>query len=425
MTLHSNISSPLGKRGFGLRVLVCVGRGRLPSASRMVWLEHARFRSTALGNAIKSAGGILRKGIAETAHFGLADLVKSRVRGEMLKHLQISRSLHCAVKSAAGTLAVAAVAFGGCSGARADEQVRLALNWLVSGRNAGYFLALEKGFYKDEGLTVSISRGNGSADTIKRVAAGESEFGLADAASVIGAIGNDSSPVKIVGMMYSKSSVAVLFTENAGIKTPKDLVGRKIARSAAGASPAMFPGFLKANNIDGNTLEEVVAGASSFIPLLLGRKVDAVVDQTSYLGRYNKVGATAGLSFGAFRFADYGLDLYGDAIFVSNGMIEKEPETIRKFMTATLKGNRYAFDHPEEAIEILRKTNPEVDTDVGLKELLDTRDLALTDEVAAHGYGYIDPVRMTKTISIVNDYIGLRKPVRENDVYTLNFIDTK
>jgi NitT/TauT family transport system substrate-binding protein len=343
----------------------------------------------------------------------------------MPKHLQVSRSLHGAVKPVVGLLAVAAVVFASCSAASANEDVRFALNWLVSGRNAGYFVALDKGFYKDQGLNVSISRGNGSADTIKRVAAGESDFGLVDAASVIGAIGNDESPIKMVGMMYSKSSVAVLYTENVGIKTPKDLVGRKIARSASGASPAMFPGFLKANDIDRGTLQEVVAGASSFIPLLLSRKVEAVVDQTSYLGRYNKVGASAGLSFGAFRFADYGLDLYGDAICVSAKMIETKPDTIRKFMAATLKGNRYAFDHPEEAIEILHKNNPEVEADVGLKELLDTRDLALTDEVASHGYGYIDPGRMTKTIATVNDYIGLRKPVATTDVYTLNFIDTK
>jgi NitT/TauT family transport system substrate-binding protein len=310
-------------------------------------------------------------------------------------------------------------------GVAADERVRFALNWLVSGRNAGYFVAIEKGFYKAEGLDVSISRGNGSGDTIKRVAAGESEFGLADTASIVGAIGNDGSPVKIVGMMYSKSSVAIIYRANAGISTPKDLVGHKIARSASGASLAMFPGFLKANDIDRSSLKEMVAGASSFVALLLARDVDAAVDQSSYLGRYNKVGAAAGLSFNVFRFADYGLDLCGDGIFVSSKMLEKKPETIRKFLTATLKGNKYAFDHPEEAIEILRKSNPEIDTDVGLKELLDTRELALTKEVAAHGYGYVDAERMSKTISIVKEYIGLNKSVDPNDVYTLDFINTK
>lgn len=283
--------------------------------------------------------------------------------------------------------------------------------------------ALEKGFYRDEGLDVSISRGNGSGDTIKRVAIGESDFGLADTASVIGSIANDSSPVKIVGMIFSKSAVSVLYTDGVGISTPDDLVGRKLARSASGASVAMFPGFLKANDIDRQSFEEVVSTPSSFVPLLLSRQVDAVVDQSSYLGRYNKSGESAGLSFKAFRFADFGLDLYGDAIIVSQQTIEERPDTIRKFMAATLNGNQYAFDNPEEAIGILRQYNPEVEVDIGVAELLDTRELALTEQVTQHGYGYIDAEYMTQTISVVDEYIGLNRPLSAPDVYTLEFIE--
>lgn len=326
---------------------------------------------------------------------------------------------------AIGALAFSLLSFSFASPSNAQERVRFALNWLVSGKNAGYFVARDKGFYKEVGLDVTISRGNGSGDTIKRIAAGESDFGLADTASIIGAIGNDNSPVKMVGMVFSKSSVAVVYNANVGINTPKDLVGRKLARSASGASPAMFPGFLKANGIDRNSLEEVVVGASSFIPLLLARSVDAVVDQSSYLGRYNSVGASKGMSFKAFRFVDYGLDLYGDAIFVSRTTLEQRPDTIRRFMAATLRGNLYAFENPKEAIEILRRNNPEIEAEVGLNELLDTKEIALTAEVKANGYGYIGRERMERTISIVKEYIGLKRPVAAEDVYTLDFIKTK
>lgn len=324
-----------------------------------------------------------------------------------------------------GFFTISASVLSSSGAVAAAENVQLALNWLVSGRNAGYFVAVEKGFYEAEGLNVSISRGNGSGDTIKRIAAGESDFGLADTASIVSAIANDNSPVAITGMMYSKSSVAIIYTEDIGISTPDDLAGRKIGRTASGASPAMFPGFLKANDIERSSFEEVVVGASSFIPLILARNVDAVVDQTSYLGRHNKAGERAGLSFNAFLFADYGLDLYGDAIFASRQMLETRPETVQKFMAATLKGNLYAFEHPEEAIEILRQSNPEIDPAVGLKELLDTRDLALTEEVKEHGYGHIDAERMNGTISIVNEYIGLSRTLEPEDVYTLKFIQIR
>jgi NitT/TauT family transport system substrate-binding protein len=155
---------------------------------------------------------------------------------------------------------------------------------LVSGKNAPYFVAAEKGFYAEQGLNVAISRGNGSGDTIKRIASGESDFGLSDAAAVIGAQANDNSPVKLVGLVFGKSSVAILYVKGA-IREPKDLMGRKLGRSVAGASVNLFPGFLQANGIERSGLNEVVVSPSSFLPLMLSRQVDAVLDQSSYLGR--------------------------------------------------------------------------------------------------------------------------------------------
>lgn len=316
---------------------------------------------------------------------------------------------------AAGAMLVSAGA------AQAADDVKLALNWLVSGKNAPYFVALDKGFYKDAGLNVSISRGNGSGDTIKRIAAGESDFGLADTAAVIGSQANDKTPVKMVGLIFGKSSVAILYVKG-DIKTPQDLVGKKLGRSAAGASVNMYPAFLSANKIDRAGITEVVASPSSFLPLLLSKQVNAVLDQSSYLGRYRKGAAGTGIDIDAFRFADYGLDLYGDGIIVKDDLIKSNPDLIKRFMAATLKGSQYAFDHPDEAIAILRKTNPEIDADVGKEELLDTKQLALTDEVKAHGLGYIDAKHMENVRDIVTQSLKLKRVVPVEEIYTLDFL---
>lgn len=309
--------------------------------------------------------------------------------------------------------------------AAAVDDVTFATNWLISGKNAGYFTAIEKGFYTEQGIHLTISRGNGSGDTIKRVATGESDFGLSDTASLISSQTNDGVPVKMVGLMFGKSSVAILYVEEAKIKTPKDLIGKKLGRSAAGASVIMFPGFLKANGIDRSKIEEVVVNPSSFLPLLLSRQADAVLDQSSYLGRYRQGARGSGLTIKAFRFADWGMDLYGDGIIVSQKTIETRPDLIRRFMAATLKGNAYAFDHPEEAIAILRKTNPEIDAEVGKEELLDTKELAMTTEVAAHGAGYIDAQHMERVRDITVDALGLKKKIPINDIYTSQFLPAK
>ena len=233
---------------------------------------------------------------------------------------------------------------------------------------------------------------------------------------------NDDAAVKIVGMMFGKSSVAVLYAKEAGISKPADLLGKRIARAAAGASANMFPAFLKANNIDRAGIKEVVANSSSFFPLLMSKQVDAVLDQSSYLGRYRDGAKGAGLTIEAFRFADFGLDLYGDAILVEKGMIEKNPDLIRRFIAATLKGNAYAFDNPDEAIAILRKTNSELVAPIAKEELLDTKELALTSEVAQHGLGYIDANHMERTQAVVSGALGLKRHVPLNEIYTLDLL---
>lgn len=306
--------------------------------------------------------------------------------------------------------------------ARAEDNVKLALNWLISGKNAPYFVAQEKGFYKAAGLNVTISRGNGSGDTVKRIAVGESDFGLADTATVISAQSNDNSPVKLVGMMFAKSSISILYSKQAGISKPSDLIGKKLGRSAAGASVNMFPAFLKANKIERSKINEVVVSPSTFLALLLSKQVDAVLDQSSYLGRYRKGAAGSGVTIDAFRFADYGLDLYGDGIIVQNSLIQKNPDLIKRFMAATLKGSAYSFAHPDEAIDILRKTNPEIDHQIGEEELIDTKELAMTDEVAKHGLGYIDAGHMTRTQQIVIEGLNLKKKIPLEQIYTLNFL---
>jgi NitT/TauT family transport system substrate-binding protein len=306
--------------------------------------------------------------------------------------------------------------------AHAEDNVKLALNWLVSGKNAPYFVAQEKGFYKAAGLNVAISRGNGSGDTVKRIAAGESEFGLADTATVISAQTNDNSPVKMVGMMFAKSSIAILYNKEAGISKPTDLIGKKLGRSAAGASVNMYPAFLKANKIERSQISEVVVSPSTFLALLLSKQVDAVLDQSSYLGRYRKGATGSGATINAFRFADFGLDLYGDGIIVQNSLIQKNPDLIKRFMAATLKGSAYSFEHPDEAIDILRKTNPEIDHQVGKEELIDTKELAMTDEVTKHGLGYIDADHMKRTQDIVIEGLNLKRAIPLDAIYTLTFL---
>jgi NitT/TauT family transport system substrate-binding protein len=306
--------------------------------------------------------------------------------------------------------------------AHAADEVKFALNWIISGRNAGYFVALEKGYYKEGGMDVQISRGRGSGDTLKRVAIGESAFGLVDTATVLTGKANDDLPVKMIAMTYSKAATAILYAKESGITKPKDLEGRTVARSAAGSTINMWPAFLKVNGIDRSKIKEVTVTASSYAPMLLSRQVDAVLDQSSYMGRYQKAADAQKLHIEAFRFSDFGYDLYGDAIVASDDTLKKSPDLAKRFLKATLKGNLYAFEHPDEAVAILAKYASEAEPDVAKAELLDTKVLAMTDEVKKHGYGYIDAAKLAKNIELIKEPLEFKRPLKAEDTFSLDYL---
>jgi len=320
-------------------------------------------------------------------------------------------------------VAVAAAAtFAAPTAATAADEVKLSLDWVLNGTQAGYFTALANGYYRDAGLDVTISRGFGSGDTVKRVGAGAATFGIADTGAIIASIANEDIPVRIVAMIYQKATLGVIYLEQSGIKQPQDLEGRTIGRSASGASVNMFPGFLKANGIDRSKIHEVVVDGASYLPLLLSHKVDAVLEQSVQLGHFKKAAAAQKETAIAMRYSDYGLPSYGNAIIASLATIKDNPDMVRRFVAATLKGVAYALAHPDEAVADMRKSNPEVEAEGAKDELIDMRDVSITPEVQKDGVGIVDAKQMTATRDIVTNALSLKRTVPVDRIFTTEFL---
>ena len=110
--------------------------------------------------------------------------------------------------------------------AQALDNVTLITDFGYNGRHAYFFVAIEKGYYKDADLDVKVVRGQGSVDAIRQVGANNAIVGFADAGSLVLARGNDQIPVKLVSIVYAKPPQAVFCREDSGIKQPKE-VGRR------------------------------------------------------------------------------------------------------------------------------------------------------------------------------------------------------
>lgn len=302
--------------------------------------------------------------------------------------------------------------------AAAADDVSFALDWVVGGVHAGFFVAQDKGYYGAAGLNVTIARGFGSGDTIKRVAAGTATFGLADTSAIIAAMANDNVPVQIVAMIYDHSTVGLIYLKESGIKEPQDLEGRTIGRSASGASVNMFPAFLAANHIDRSKIREVVVDGATFVPLLMSGKVDAVLEQSIVLGKFERIAAKEGKTAVAMPYSLFGLVGYGNAIIANTKAIKENPGLVRRFVEASLKGVAYSFEHSDEAVAILRQTNPEIDTEVADDELTALKKMDDTGAIHKFGLGHVDQNTMERNRENITQPLSLKRTVPVAEIYT-------
>jgi NitT/TauT family transport system substrate-binding protein len=146
---------------------------------------------------------------------------------------------------------------------KALDNVTLITDFGYNGRHAYFFVAIEKGYYKDADLDVKVVRGQGSVDAIRQVGANNAIVGFADAGSLVLARGNDQIPVKLIAIVYAKPPQAVFCREDSGIKRPSDLEGASIANPAGGATVDMFPVYAKAAGFDASKVKWIVAGPVS------------------------------------------------------------------------------------------------------------------------------------------------------------------
>ncbi|MBI3076228.1 MAG: ABC transporter substrate-binding protein [Deltaproteobacteria bacterium] len=305
---------------------------------------------------------------------------------------------------------------------RAAEAVTFALDWAILGRHAGYFASLENGYYSAEGLNVTLLRGYGSGDTIKRVAAGRGEFGFADiGALIIGRIREDIR-VKSIGVMYSKAPHSIFVFTKSGIKGPKDLEGKAVGSTAGSSVRMMFAGFAKTAGVNLDRIRWVYVDPVSLFPLFLAERVDAMTEFNLAAPLIEKQAAAKGLKVQVIPYADHGLSFYSNALLARDDYLRQKPAVARGFVKATMRGWQFAFDRPDEAIEILRKAHREVDPVVGKAEVQIVKELALTPEARQYGLGYVDRAKMASSIDLIVDAFDLKKRIAPEEVYTNDFI---
>lgn len=296
------------------------------------------------------------------------------------------------------------------SGAALAVDIKFATDGGPSGRHAYFFVAQEKGYFKAEGLTVSIIGGRGSASVVKEVAAGSLDIGFADAGTLALSRSREGVPVKLVALVYRHAPHALIALKRPDMTKPADLMGKKLADTAGSSNVVMFPAYAKAAGFDEKKVEWIFGDFNALPALLVTGQVDAIGQYT--LGLPLLVKRAVPKEIQVFAYRDGGLDFYSNGIIVRDDYLAANRATVVKFVRASLKALKDALANPGEAATMMGKHIPMIENDIVAGEIEQVRLVAADDVTKAKGLGYIDPVEMQKTIDIMAANYEFPKPLK-------------
>lgn len=304
------------------------------------------------------------------------------------------------------------------------RKVAVQMDWVIGGSHAGFFVAKEKGLYAARGLDVAINRGFGSGDTIKVVAAGKSEFGMANVPSSIISRGK-GAPVIELAVVYGKSPESFVSLEEKGIRTVKDVEGKTFGEPAGAATMVMWPAFVKFAGIDTSKINHIAIEAAAKPAAFFGGRMDWTF---GFRPGFDEVAIVRARKEGKklvfLKWDDLGWKVYGSGIITTDDLLKRDPKLVADFMSATMDGYRWTIENPEQALEIVVKANPEVDRAAAQLSILFIIDGLLTKAARDHGLGYMDPERMAFQIDLMSKMTNVPPPKAE-EVYTNKFIQKK
>ena len=330
------------------------------------------------------------------------------------------------VSMVASRLAAIALAIA-CARASAQTPVKLALDWRLEGPAAPYFLAIDKGYYKAEGLDVTIDSGSGSVEAIDRVASGTYPFGFADINALVRFRDKpENAKVTAILMVYNAPAFSIVTLKRTNINAPKDLEGRVLGAPAADAAFAHWPAFVQVNRIDGGKVKIENIDLPAREPMLAQGKVDAITGFSFCSVMSLKAVGIPAEEIVVMQMRDFGLALYGNAVMVNPDFAKANPNVVRGFVRATIRGFKDAVKDPASAIQSLTKRNPTANEAVELERLqLSLRANVVTPEVQKNGFGSVDFARLARSMDQIGISFKFTNRPRPPDIFTEQYLPAR
>lgn len=306
--------------------------------------------------------------------------------------------------------AVTALVMAGTLGgaALAQDKVHLQTDWIPSGEHAMYYGGWTKGFWKDQGIDINITRGYGSGDTVTKVATGAADFGVADIGAVLTAKARTGLPVKTVMFLYTHSPHSLFVLKSSGIDSFKGLEGKKIGITPGNSHKVYFPKVAERAGTDPDKIIWTMTDGAAMAPLLISKQIDAAPFYSIHHYYQNKAAKKAGEEIVVLPFEEVGFAIYAASIITTDQMLQK-PDLVGRFLAATQNAFKWARENPEEACELHVERVPEVPLDDCIGSVKATLGFVFNEHSEQTGLGLYDPDRLAFTWDAVAESQELDK----------------
>ena len=304
------------------------------------------------------------------------------------------------------------------------DKFQFRLNWTLYGEHAPFFVALDKGFYKEEGLEVEILEGSGSTTVAQLVSNMTNPVAYVDAATMMRGVGA-GMPIKAVGVTLQQSPMAFIYRADAARPTKiEEIKGSRIAITAGDASLAIFTAFMGKLGMKVDDVNLItVANPQSKEQAVLNKQADALLGY--FMDQGPRMQLQTGVKMGWTRLYDMaGVSTLSSAIIANSDWLKdaKNQAQLRRFLRASQRGWQYTFDHRDEAAEIFMKRAPAFNKEISLLEINGTMTILHTEKTKDKPIGWSASEDWKESQELLEKYAKLKSQPDVNVYFSNEFL---
>jgi ABC-type nitrate/sulfonate/bicarbonate transport system substrate-binding protein len=298
------------------------------------------------------------------------------------------------------------------------DKVTVQLSWFHSVEFAGFYVADQKGYYADENLVVTLKPGGADVLPAQEVADGKADIGVTGGDQLLIAR-SQGLPLEAIAAIFRQSPVALMALADSGIKTPQDLVGKRIgviSPNYDNNNDIQVLAMLRQAGIDQSKVELVVTEDYS-----VGSLTSGAMDVYSGFAMNEPVDARLrGIDVNLILPQDYGVSIYANVLFARQQTLGERSDVVQRFVRATFKGYQYAIEHPDEAGDLALKYDNTLDLAFQRASMQAEIPLIDTGDVPI---GTMDSPVWQNTNDILLQQGLIKSPVDLNTLFTNKFIE--